>query len=420
MNGHIKLQESIYKRIDDAANFIGLEDNISNILGHNNNEIVTNFPVKTDNGSMRLFQGIRVQHNNLLGPYKGGLRYHPAIELDDMRALARWTTIKNALFDIPFGGAMGGIRINPSFFSRDELERITRRFTYALGNNIGAEYDIPGPDINSNQQIMAWMVDTHLTMMPPHKRNMNIHAITGKPHMLGGSAGRNKASGQGVLYLIEKWCKDNNVDISEIDFIVQGFGNVGSWTARLLHDKGAKLIAVEDLTGPIYNPDGIDPYELMEYVARRKSINGFPGAKRLSHDDFMSVKCDILIPAALENQVNLRTSTLVDAKLIVEAANHAITPNADENLKRKNIQYIPDMLGCAGSIIVDYFEWLQNKRSERWDLETVDRKLKCKLIRIYEKVQKYANEHDTDPRRACYSLGLEKLKRVYENRGIFP
>ncbi len=280
--------DNVAAQFDRAADLMRLDPSIRKILATTTNEIVVHFPVKMDDGRIEMFTGYRVQHNNVLGPFKGGLRYHPAVDIDEVRALATWMTWKSAIADIPFGGAKGGIQCDPAKYSRSELERLTRRFAFALGSNIGPEYDIPAPDVNTNAQTMAWILDTYLSMMSPQERNRCVHVVTGKPIEAGGSLGRDKATGQGVVYCIEQWASDRRFDLSKATYFVQGFGNVGSWTARLLKPFGATLVAVEDHTGAIANPAGIDPEALSAHVAARGGVAGFPGAKPVDHKAFMS------------------------------------------------------------------------------------------------------------------------------------
>ncbi len=259
------LDENVGYQFEKAARLMELEPNIARILSVTNNELIVHFPVIMDSGEVQIFTGYRVQHNNILGPYKGGLRYHPSVDIDEVRALATWMTWKAAINRIPFGGAKGGIQIDPNLYSASEVEKITRRFTFALGNNVGPEYDIPAPDVNTNAQIMAWILDTYLTTVPPNERNRSMHVVTGKPVESGGSMGRDKATGQGVVFSIMKWAESKSVPLSSLRYIIQGFGNVGSWAARLLGELGATLIAVEDVTGAVYNRNGIDPEELYSY-----------------------------------------------------------------------------------------------------------------------------------------------------------
>ncbi len=414
------LYDDVTRQFHKAANLMELDPNIRKILTTTANEITINFPVKMDDGRVKIFTGYRVQHNNVLGPFKGGLRYHPAVDIDEVRALAAWMTWKTALTNIPFGGAKGGIQIDPSKYSRAELERITRRFTFALGSNIGPEYDIPAPDVNTNAQIMAWILDTYLQTMPPHARQSYTHVVTGKTIESGGSLGRDKATGQGVVFMIEEWAKDHGFDLNGSTYIVQGFGNVGSWAARLMQPHGARLIAVEDITGAIFNTDGIDAEALAVYVKEYGGVFGYRQAKPIDHETFMRTKADIFIPAAMENQITATTAHWLNVRLVAEAANGPTNPDGDTIMQKKGIEVIPDILCNSGGVIVSYFEWLQNKRSEFWDLEEVNRKLRKKIINAYERVREAAKKYETDWRTAAYIVALSRLETVYKERGIFP
>ncbi len=411
---------NVEAQFDKAADLMRLDPSIRKILATTTNEIVVHFPVKMDDGRVEMFTGYRVQHNNVLGPFKGGLRYHPAVDIDEVRALATWMTWKSAIADIPFGGAKGGIQCDPAKYSQSELERLTRRFAFALGSNIGPEFDIPAPDVNTNAQTMAWILDTYLSMMSPAERNRCVHVVTGKPIEAGGSLGRDKATGQGVAYCIEQWANDRRFDLSKATYFVQGFGNVGSWTAKLLKPFGATLVAVEDHTGGIANAAGIDPEALSVHVAARGGVAGFPGAKAIDHKTFMATKADIFVPAALESQITKETAPLLNARLVAEGANGPTDLDGDRILGEKKIDLIPDVLCNSGGVIVSYFEWLQNKRSESWDLEEVDAKLERRILGGYERVKAAATEFDTDWRTAAYIVALRRLHTVYTRRGIFP
>ncbi|NIM97877.1 MAG: glutamate dehydrogenase [candidate division Zixibacteria bacterium] len=420
-----KKRRSVYDNVtmqfNKAADLMKLDDNIRKILARTTNEIVVNFPVKMDDGRIEMFTGYRVQHNSALGPFKGGLRFHPAVDIDEVRALATWMTWKSAIVNIPFGGAKGGIQLDPSRYSVTELEHITRRFTFALGNNIGPEYDIPAPDVNTTPQIMAWILDTYLSTMPPHERQRCTHVVTGKPVESGGSLGRDKATGQGVVYTIEEWAKDRGFELKGATYTVQGFGNVGSWAARLLKQHASKLIAVEDVSGAIANPDGIDPDDLIAYAIRNNNlIKGYSLAERIDRKTLFQTEADIFIPAALENQITADTAPWLNVKLVAEGANGPTDPDGDRILQQKGIDVIPDILCNAGGVIVSYFEWLQNKRSEFWELEEVDCKLHKKIVSAYRRVSDAAKKYDTDWRTAAYIVALSDLERVYKERGIFP
>lgn len=414
------LYQNVTMQVDKAAEMMALDSDIHQILSKPTNEIVVNFPVKLTDGRIEMFTGYRIQHNNALGPYKGGLRYHPAVNRDEVRALAAWMTWKTAIANLPYGGAKGGIQFDPKDYVDEDLEHITRRFTYALGSNIGPEYDIPAPDVNTNAQIMAWIVDTFVSMQAAHLRQANFHVVTGKPIESGGSVGRDKATGQGVVFLIERWAKDNNFDLSGSSYFVQGFGNVGSWAARLMKEHGATLLAVEDASGAIYNEQGIDPDKLLAYSLEHEGVAGFPGTKTIDHETFLATEADIFIPAALESQLTEETTPLLRVGLVAEGANGPTTPEGDAVLFESGIDLLPDVLCNAGGVIVSYFEWLQNKRAEFWDLEEVDAKLHKMLMAAYARVHQAAVEYETDWRTAAYIVALKRLRMVYKNRGIFP
>lgn len=414
------LFDNVAQQFNKAADLMQLDANIRKILAQTVNETVVHFPVKMDDGRVEMFTGYRVQHNNVLGPFKGGLRFHPALQIEEVRALAAWMTWKTALTGIPFGGAKGGIQIDPSQYSLNELEHITRRFTFALGSNIGPEYDIPAPDVNTNAQIMAWILDTYLQTMPPHERQSYTHVVTGKPIEAGGSLGREKATGQGVVYMIEEWAKEHGFPLAGAAYLVQGFGNVGSWSARLLKQHGAQLLAAEDATGAIHHPEGIDPEALAQHVKERGGVAGYPRAKAIDHKTFMSTSADIFIPAALESQITASTAPQLEVRLVAEGANGPTDPAGDAILQQRGIDVLPDILCNSGGVIVSYFEWLQNKRSEFWDLEEVDRKLHKKIVNAYERVREAAQKFNTDWRTAAYIVALSRLETVYKERGIFP
>ncbi|MFP4395464.1 MAG: Glu/Leu/Phe/Val family dehydrogenase, partial [Anaerolineales bacterium] len=409
--------ENVVAQFNRAADLMDLDQQVRKILATTINEIVVHFPVIMDDGSLEMFTGYRVQHNNVLGPFKGGLRYHPAVNIDEVRALATWMTWKSAIVGLPFGGAKGGIQIDPKGYSPSELENITRRFTFALGTNIGPEYDIPAPDVNTNPQIMAWILDTYQQMMPPLERNRNSHVVTGKPVESGGSVGRNKATGQGVVFVLQAWAEDHDFDLSAATYIVQGYGNVGSWTGRLLQPLGAKLLAVEDHTGALVNPEGFDAMDLADYVVEHGGIAGYPAGEPVDHQTFMSVQADIFVPAALENQITAETAPWLNVQIVAEGANGPTDLEGDRILREKGIHVLPDVLCNAGGVIVSYFEWLQNKRSEFWDLDEVDAKLHKIIVGGYKRVRDAARAYDTDWRTAAYIVALRRLETVYKKRG---
>jgi glutamate dehydrogenase (NAD(P)+) len=416
----ISIYETVRAQFDRAADQMALDPEIRKILSETTNEIVVNFPVKMDNGHIRMFTGYRVQHNNVLGPYKGGLRFHPAVNIDEVRALAAWMTWKTAIAGIPYGGAKGGIQFEPWQCSRGELERVTRRFTFALGSNIGPEYDIPAPDVNTNPQIMAWILDTYLSMMPPLERNRNVHVVTGKPVESGGSLGRDKATGQGIAFVLQAWARDSSFDLEGATYTLQGFGNVGSWTAKLLAPLGLTLVAVEDHTGAIINRAGIDPFDLEAHVDAEGGVERYPEAEPLSHREFFSTEADLFIPAALENQITEETAPWLNVRYVIEGANGPTNIEGGQILKDRGILVLPDVLCNAGGVIVSYFEWLQNKRSEFWDLEQVDAKLRKQIVSAYRHVRDTVEAYETDWRTAAYIVALTRLSEVYKRRGIFP
>ena len=412
--------ENVKTQFERAADLMQLDPEIRRILATTANEIVVHFPVVMDDGHVQMFTGYRVQHNGVLGPYKGGLRFHPAVDIDEVRALATWMTWKCAIAGLPYGGAKGGIQMDPTRYSQKELERITRRFTFALGSNIGPEYDIPAPDVNTNAQVMAWILDTYLSMMPPLERNRCVHVVTGKPIESGGSLGRDKATGQGLVYTVVAWAADHDFSLAGARYIVQGFGNVGSWSARLLAPYGAVLTAVEDHTGAISSPEGIDPDDLAVYVRAHGGVAGYPHASAIDHHTFLCTEADFFLPAALENQITAETAPWLRVRLVVEGANGPTDIEGDRILQERGVTVLPDVLCNAGGVTVSYFEWLQNKRSEFWDLEEVDSKLYKKMLNAYRRVRDAVKEYSTDWRTAAYIVALRRLEKVYKERGIFP
>lgn len=415
------MYENVMHEFNKAADVMNLDLGVRKILATTQNEIVVHFPVKMDDGSIEVFTGYRVQHNNALGPYKGGLRYHPTVDIDAARALATWMTWKTALAGLPYGGGKGGIQLDPKKYSKAELERITRRFTYALGDNIGPDYDIPAPDVNTNAQIMAWIADTFSSNKAPSQRFSNFHVVTGKPVVSGGLDGRDRATGFGVVTTIQKWADLNDVNLNGKTYIVQGFGNVGYWAAHFMHEKGAKLVGVQDHSGTIHNFDGINPEDLLAYAkSNQGGIVGYEQADTYPKEDFFGMDCDILIPAALGNQITVDNADSIKAKLIAEGANGPTDSAAEEILLEKGIQVIPDILCNGGGVIGSYFEWLQNRRSEIWKIEDVLDKLKDKVETSFDNVVRVANRFETDWRTAAYIVALERLEQTYKERGVFP
>ena len=404
-----------------GADLIDLPDDLKSILAQPKNEIIVNFPVRMNDGTYRVFRGYRIQHSNLLGPYKGGVRFHNMVDLDEVKALASWMTWKSALCDIPFGGAKGGISFDPTVLETDELERVVRRFTHALGSNIGPDHDIPAPDLGSNAQSMVWMMDTYANSTGATERQNVKRIVTGKTLETGGSPGREKATGQGVVFCLQHWADEVGFDLVGATVSIQGFGNVGSATGRILQVHGARLVAVADHGGSITDEDGIDAFELADWVREHGSVAGFPSAMWIDDEDFWSVPADLLVPAALENQVTAEHAGRIQARVVVEAANGPTTLEAEKILAQRGIDVLPDILVNAGGVIVSYFEWLQNRSAQRWDLEDVDFKLRETLWKACDAVVDIRKELEIQSRRdAAYAVALRRLQVVYKQRGIFP
>lgn len=420
MSEKFSLYAQAVKQWKRAADCINLESSVRTILEQPKNEIVIHFPVKMDNGSLKLFSGYRIQHNNILGPYKGGIRYHPQVDIDEVKALASWMTFKCALADLPFGGAKGGVTVDPTTLSNDELVRLTRRFTHALGTNIGPEYDIPAPDVGTNAKTMAIMMDTFMNAQVAVARNAQRHVVTGKTLSCGGSLGREKATGQGVALVLRSWADENKLSLSDLSVAVQGFGNVGSFAAMLLEKRGAKIVAVQDHKGTIINQKGLNTQELNEYVQKNKSVLGYPNADVLPHDEFFKLPVDVLIPAAMENQITRDNAGSIKAKVVVEAANGPTTDEAEQILIKNGVAVLPDILANAGGVTVSYFEWVQNKTSAQWSLEEVDQKLAFKMRGAFQNTFENVKKYKTDMRTAAYIVALEKIQTAYAERGIFP
>ncbi|MCB1197588.1 MAG: Glu/Leu/Phe/Val dehydrogenase [Deltaproteobacteria bacterium] len=415
---------SLYKQASEqwqkAADFFELDRDVRTVLSEPKNEISINFPVRMDNHELRLFRGHRIQHNNILGPFKGGIRFHPMVNHDEVKALAVWMTFKCALVGVPFGGAKGGVTVDPRELSSGELMRLTRRFTHALGSNIGPEYDIPAPDAGTNAKTMAIIMDTFMNAQNTANRNAQRHVVTGKTLTVGGSLGREKATGQGVVYTLQSWAQENKVDLSKCTFSVQGYGNVGFHSANILESLGAKMIAVQDHTGSIYNPNGISTEDLKNFNLSGNPIIEYQESEVIAEHEFFALPVDIMIPAALEGQINESNADAIKAKVIVEGANGPTTSKAEEILLHKGITILPDLLANSGGVTVSYFEWAQNKTSSQWPLEEVDRKLKIIMDQAYAQTSHIAKDMKTDLRTASYIVALKRLSYAYQERGIFP
>jgi glutamate dehydrogenase (NAD(P)+) len=415
------MYESVQAQFNKAADKMNLNPNIRKILSATNNEIVVHFPVKMDNGSVEVFTGYRVQHNNALGPYKGGLRYHATVDIDAAKALAIWMTWKTSLAGLPYGGGKGGIQLDPKNYSMGELERITRRFTYALGDNIGPEYDIPAPDVNTNAQIMAWMADTYMSTKEPSERSKYSHVVTGKPVGSGGLEGRDRATGYGVVTTLKSWAKWKNVSLEGKKYIVQGYGNVGQWASIFMKENGAILTAVQDASGTIYNANGIDPQELLDYTnTTGGNVAGFAKAEAIDGSTFFALDCDVCIPAALGSQITADNAASIKAMVIAEGANGPTTPEGEAILLERGIDVIPDILCNSGGVIGSYFEWLQNRNGEIWQMEDVIEKLDKKLTISFNRVVGTASDYSTDLRTAAYIEAIKRIELAYTQRGVFP
>lgn len=419
MSNNNNQYKNMLEQLDNAAKVAGIpmEDYIT--LRYPEREFTINFPVKMDDGRIEIFTGYRVQHNSIRGPYKGGVRFHPAVNMDEVRALAGWMTFKCAVADIPFGGAKGGITIDPSEFSEGEIERITKNYTVGIMPLIGPEIDIPAPDVNTNEQTMAWMMDAYSKY-----KGRNIPGIvTGKPVAVGGSLGRREATGKGVSFITREIAYQKGIDLEGATVSIQGFGNVGSVTAETLHSMGSKIVAVSDISGAIYCEDGIDIPELIQYVERhpRHLIEGYSqeGLEQIDNHRLLTLKVDFLIPAAMENQITEEVAKDVQAKIIVEAANGPTTFKADKILEKRGILLVPDILANSGGVTASYFEWVQNLQHIAWDESKINVNLERKMVSSFEAIYKTAIKEDTSMRTAAYIVALSKLVEAQKLRGIF-
>jgi glutamate dehydrogenase/leucine dehydrogenase len=406
--------------LDEAARLVNVPDHVRAILREPKNELIVHFPVRMDNGEYRLFKGYRIQHSNILGPFKGGMRYHEHASLDDFKALAAMMTWKCSLMNLPFGGAKGGIKFDPRSVSREELGRVTRRFFHALGSNIGPDYDVPAPDVGTNAQTMAWALDTYVNTVGMVKKEAAMGVVTGKPVSSGGTFGRETATGQGVVHCICEWARRSRFKLEGKKLIVQGFGNVGSNTAVLLATLGVSLVAVGDHTGYLYNPEGFNVHRLKQYVAQNGSIAGYANGQAITREEFFGVQADIFVPAALENQVGAGEAEALQVRLVAEGANGPCSPEGEAVLARRGIEVLPDVLANAGGVTVSYYEWVQNRRSEQWPVEEVDERLEKAMLDAFERMTQFARTHGCSNRIACYGVALQRLVQVYVDREIFP
>ncbi|MDO5102386.1 MAG: Glu/Leu/Phe/Val dehydrogenase [Lautropia sp.] len=378
--------------------------------------LIVDIPIEMDDGSIAHFEGYRVQHSLSRGPGKGGVRYHPDVTLEEVMALAAWMTIKNAAVNIPYGGAKGGIRVDPKKLSANELEKLTRRYTSEIGIIIGPTKDIPAPDVNTNGQIMAWMMDTYSA----NQGGTVTGVVTGKPVELGGSLGRVKATGRGVFLTTREAAKSLNIPLDTAKVAVQGFGNVGSVAAELLHEAGAKVVAVQDHTGSVKNANGIDIPALQQYSRDNGGIAGFSGAEALDNEDFWTVDCDILVPAALEGQIDADRAAKVKARLVVEGANGPVTKAGDAALAERGITVVPDVIANAGGVIVSYFEWVQDFSSFFWGEDEINQRLEKIQLSAFADIQQMAANKKVSLRTAAYIIACERVLRARAERGLYP
>jgi glutamate dehydrogenase (NAD(P)+) len=408
--------DNALEQFDIAADILHLDPSISRIMRKCQLELTVNFPVKLDDGTIEMFTGYRVHHNGARGPTKGGIRYHPDVTLDEVRALAMWMTWKCAVVNIPYGGAKGGVIVDPARLSLRELERLTRRYASEISLVMGPDSDIPAPDVNTNAQIMAWIMDTYSM----HKGYSVPAVITGKPISMGGSQGRREATGRGVSICTREVARHLGMDLQGATVAVQGFGNVGSVSAYLIHDLGCKIVAVSDVNGGIYNPKGLDPREVLRHVAATKSVVGFPTAEPISNAQLLELPVDILVPAALENQITALNADRVKAKIIVEGANGPTTPEADVILNDRGVVLVPDILANAGGVVVSYFEWVQDLQAFFWDEAEINANLERIMVNAFKGVIAMSEERQINLRQAALVLAIQRVAEAIRLRGIYP
>jgi glutamate dehydrogenase (NAD(P)+) len=403
-------------QFDIAAEYLKLDAGLRQILRTPKRVLEVSIPTKMDNGQVKVFTGYRVQHNLARGPAKGGIRYHPNVTVDEVKALATWMTWKCATVNIPYGGGKGGVICDPKRMSKAELERMTRRYTSEILPVIGPEQDIPAPDVYTDSQTMAWIMDTYSMT----KGYSTLGVVTGKPVSIGGSEGRKEATARGVLVVVEEACKVKKISLRGAGVAIQGFGNAGSTVARLFAEKKARIVAISDSRGGVFNSRGIDPLKAMRYKERSGTVVGMPGTSRISNDDLLTMKCDILVPAALENVITLNNVDQIKAKIVAEAANGPTTPHADEALARKGIMLLPDILANAGGVTASYFEWVQDLQSFFWPAAEVNLKLESLMRRAFLEVYESMRKHRTHMRTGAYVLAVGRVADATLVRGLFP
>jgi glutamate dehydrogenase/leucine dehydrogenase len=409
--------EIALKQLDEAATLIHLESGMRDVLANPKRVLTVSLPVKMDNGKIRVFTGFRSQHNDARGPFKGGIRYHPQVTVEEVKALSMWMTWKCAIADIPYGGGKGGIICNPKEMSEIELERLTRRYAYSIADIIGPRTDIPAPDVYTGGKEMAWIMDTYSAL----KGNFGQpEIITGKPLSIGGSLGRTEATGRGLTFTVREAAKKLAVDLKQATVAIQGFGNAGQYAGQLLEDQGAKIVAVSDTRAAVFNKNGLNVEGLRNHKEKNGSVVGFPEAKAISGEEILETECTILIPAALENQITQKNASRISAKIVAEAANGPTTPQADEILFKNKILLIPDILANGGGVTVSYFEWLQNLRREYWTESDVNERLDKNISKAFADVYNTHEKHGVNMRKASTLLAIEKVAEATRIRGLWP
>jgi glutamate dehydrogenase (NAD(P)+) len=407
--------ESMMERFDRAAQLLNLEPDLYAVMRVPNRELKVYIPVRMDSGRIQIFEGYRVQHNFARGPAKGGIRYAPDVTLDEVRALAAWMTWKCAVVNVPFGGGKGGVICDPRQMSFGELERLTRRYAAELIDFIGPDKDVPAPDMNTNEQTMAWIMDTYSM----HARHTVNAVVTGKPVALGGSKGRREATGRGILFVVNEAIKRFGMTPPQTRVVVQGSGNVGGIGAQLMHESGYKVVAISDINGGIYNPNGIDIPAALQHLYTTRSFEDFPGVERVSNEELLEIECDVLVPAATENQIRSDNAERIKCKVLAEGANGPTTAAADEILHSKGIFVIPDILANAGGVTVSYFEWVQDRMGYFWPEEVVNERLQGIMVASFNELVKYAERHGVDTRTAAYMLAIDRVAYDTRMRGIY-
>ena len=409
--------EIALKQLDEAADLINLESGMRDVLANPKRVLTVSLPVKMDNGKIRVFTGFRSQHNDARGPFKGGIRYHPQVTIEEVKALSMWMTWKCAIADIPYGGGKGGIICNPKEMSEVELERMTRRYAYSIADIIGPRTDIPAPDVYTGGKEMAWIMDTYSAL----KGNFGQpEIITGKPLAIGGSLGRTEATGRGLTFTVREAAKKLAIDLKHATVAIQGFGNAGQYAGQLLENHGAKIVAVSDSSAAVLNKNGLNLEGLRNHKEKNGSVAGFPEAKAISGEEIIETECTILIPAALENQITQKNASRISAKIVAEAANGPTTPEADEILFKNKILVIPDILANGGGVTVSYFEWLQNLRREYWTESDVNEKLDKNISKAFADVYNAHEKYGVNMRKASTLLAIEKVAEATRIRGLWP